>query len=71
VIVVCHFCGRRVDPNSRFLAQRGTAWKIAGVGDQRRGGRDVIGFEADGVLAHRTCVERERSGVAIGQEQLL
>lgn len=67
-MIRCHYCGEEVDPSTAL--QRITGWESKGTGT-RRGGSDILARERLQDFAHRACVDSIRSGVNVGQEQLV
>jgi hypothetical protein len=60
----CHFCGEPLNPDSKYTWKRTIGWARPG----KAGGSDIVLRQQCGEeFAHNHCIEKEKSGLAVGQ----
>jgi hypothetical protein len=68
----CTYCGRPVDPTSRYTWHRVQGWeRKAHMSSTRRGGSDISLRQAIDEYACDQCIGRLKSGVSPVQDSLI
>lgn len=70
--VPCIYCGKPVDPGSRYTWHRVRGWeRKAHASATRRGGSDIYLREAVEEFACDACIQKMKSGLSPAQDSLI
>jgi hypothetical protein len=65
----CPFCGKPIDPASRYSLRRVTGWERKAIGPSRKHGSDIVFREPLDEWAHGGCISAAKHGL-LGQESM-